>query len=427
MAVIITHLSGSFAGQQKVIAKEALTFGRAADNDVVFSPQDLRASSHHAALLLDGEAYVVEDLNSTNGTYLNGMKVKRAVVKSGDTIEFGRKGPKVLIKFAASEEGQDAVSQPVDQTLSSITVASVPPGEAGRESGSHRLGRTTVQLMIDSALKKSSTRFRRTIVALVVLAAVSIVVSLYFAVFNSQNNSSSTSPNDAGFSRVAGRNQAAVVLIRNSFQLFDETNHQVREGISEGTGFAVDAKGQIITNYHIVRPWEVDPQLQSHHLRGMSKSMKVIFADKTLSEAVDAELVRGSKESDLAILKIVPSGPIPVVEGMEADVSKVRQGDEVAVIGFPLGSSLLQTTGQSRATTTLQRTAVSKVGPSIIQLDAPAFQGFSGSPIFNREGKVIGVLTARLGELGEPLDPSARSIGLGTPIRFVMELLQEGQ
>jgi S1-C subfamily serine protease len=413
MAVVITHLSGGNAGQQKVVTKDALTFGRAADNDVVFSPQDLRASSHHAALLVEGEEYMLEDLNSTNGTYLNGMKVKRAAVKSGDTVEFGRKGPKVLIKFAQSDGEVEALNRPVDQTLSSITVTSVPPSEP-RDSGAHRLGRTTVQLMIDSALKKSSTRSRRAILVLSVLAMISIAVTIYLAVFR------------VGISGVAERNQAAVVLIRNSFQMFDEANHQVSEGISEGTGFAVNTSGLIVTNYHIVRPWEVDPQMASHHLRGVSKGIKVVFADKTLAEAVEATLVRGSKETDLAVLKITPSGTIPVVEGMEPDTAKVHQGDEVAVIGFPLGSSLLQTTGQSRATTTLQRSAVSKIGPSIIQLDAPAFQGFSGSPIFNRDGKVIGVLTARLGELGEPLDPSARSIGLGTPIRFVMDLLQEG-
>jgi len=253
-------------------------------------------------------------------------------------------------------------------------------------------------------------------IGLAMLVTAAVAVSLYLAVINKRVEPS--------FSSVAERNQGAVVLIRNSFRLLDASGQPLNEGISEGSGFAINRDGLIVTNYHIVRPWEFGSQRESGELGSVSQSIKVIFADARPEDAIEAQLLRGSKESDLAILKIPPWSGMPVIEVLERNLPTVHQGDEVALIGFPLGSALLQTTGEQRATTTVTRSTVSKVSPSILQLDAPVFQGYSGSPIFDREGRVIGVLTARLGELGEPIDPSARSIGLGTPIKFVIELLR---
>jgi len=104
MTVIITHLSGGYTGQRLVMTKPCITCGRAADNDIVLSPQDLRASSHHAVIFAEGSDYVIEDLNSTNGTYVGGVRVKRAKLKSGDIVQLGRKGPRVLIEFSERVE-----------------------------------------------------------------------------------------------------------------------------------------------------------------------------------------------------------------------------------------------------------------------------------------------------------------------------------
>ncbi|MDQ2740752.1 MAG: FHA domain-containing protein [Chloroflexota bacterium] len=65
------------------------TVGRDEENDVVLS--DTFASSHHARLAWNGRGWVLEDIGSTNGTYVNGQQINKAsVVKPGDTIEFGR-------------------------------------------------------------------------------------------------------------------------------------------------------------------------------------------------------------------------------------------------------------------------------------------------------------------------------------------------
>ena len=67
---------------------ERTTVGRVEDN--TFQIADASVSSHHAEILLRGTDIVVRDLNSTNGTFLNGEKVSEIVLKSGQTLRFGQ-------------------------------------------------------------------------------------------------------------------------------------------------------------------------------------------------------------------------------------------------------------------------------------------------------------------------------------------------
>ena len=75
------------------LTKERTTLGRRPYNDVVID--NLAVSGEHAALQMNGNEVTLEDLNSTNGTYLNGKAVKKQALQNGDTIEVG----KYKIKF----------------------------------------------------------------------------------------------------------------------------------------------------------------------------------------------------------------------------------------------------------------------------------------------------------------------------------------
>jgi pSer/pThr/pTyr-binding forkhead associated (FHA) protein len=81
------------------LTKERTTLGRRPYNDLVID--NLAVSGEHAAFLLEGEGALVEDLNSTNGTYVNGKAVRRQPLAHGDLIEIG----KYKIRFVA--EGQE--------------------------------------------------------------------------------------------------------------------------------------------------------------------------------------------------------------------------------------------------------------------------------------------------------------------------------
>ena len=76
------------------LLKERMTLGRRPYNDIVVD--NLAVSGEHAALQAIGNEYYIEDLNSTNGTFINGKKIKRQILHAGDAIEIG----KYTIKYA---------------------------------------------------------------------------------------------------------------------------------------------------------------------------------------------------------------------------------------------------------------------------------------------------------------------------------------
>lgn len=83
------------------LTKERTTLGRRPYNDIVID--NLAVSGEHAVLQMAGQAVTLEDLNSTNGTYVNGKAVKKQQLQSGDTIEVG----KYKIRFIAELESSE--------------------------------------------------------------------------------------------------------------------------------------------------------------------------------------------------------------------------------------------------------------------------------------------------------------------------------
>lgn len=83
------------------LTKDKTTLGRRPYNDIVID--NLAVSGEHAVLQMTGSDVVLEDLNSTNGTYVNGKAVKKQHLQSGDAIEIG----KYKIKFVGDNVAED--------------------------------------------------------------------------------------------------------------------------------------------------------------------------------------------------------------------------------------------------------------------------------------------------------------------------------
>jgi transcription termination factor Rho len=111
MAKIIVSLDDNLI---KVVPlnKDRMTLGRRPYNDIVVD--NLAVSGEHAALQVIGHDYFIEDLNSTNGTYINEQKIKRQILKNGDTIEIG----KYAIRYVQDGAGsQTATSNKANASL----------------------------------------------------------------------------------------------------------------------------------------------------------------------------------------------------------------------------------------------------------------------------------------------------------------------
>ncbi|NNM65682.1 MAG: FHA domain-containing protein [Burkholderiales bacterium] len=74
--------------KEVVLNKDRVTLGRRPHNDVVID--NLAVSGEHAVLLREGDGYVVQDLGSTNGSYINGKPIKRAAFNEGDSLDIGK-------------------------------------------------------------------------------------------------------------------------------------------------------------------------------------------------------------------------------------------------------------------------------------------------------------------------------------------------
>ncbi|MCL5096803.1 MAG: FHA domain-containing protein [Candidatus Omnitrophica bacterium] len=81
-------LSEGFAGRACELKVERTTVGRMDDN--LFQIPEPSVSSHHCEILLRGNDVVVRDLNSTNGTYINGEQITESSLKSGQILRLGQ-------------------------------------------------------------------------------------------------------------------------------------------------------------------------------------------------------------------------------------------------------------------------------------------------------------------------------------------------
>ncbi len=164
---------------------------------------------------------------------------------------------------------------------------------------------------------------------------------------------------------------------------FERNQRGPRTVNSLGSGFVVDAEGIVVTNNHVIEN---------------ADEIVVNFPDGT---SLPAKLLGTDPKTDIAVLKIDTSDPVPFVPFGSSDAMRV--GDWVLAIGNPFGLG-----GSVSAGIISARNRDINAGPydDFIQTDAAINRGNSGGPLFNLKGEVIGVNTAII-------SPSGGSIGIG--------------
>jgi serine protease Do len=176
---------------------------------------------------------------------------------------------------------------------------------------------------------------------------------------------------------------------------------QPRKATSLGSGFIIDPAGYVVTNNHVIAD---------------ADEITVILHDDT---NLKAELVGRDTKTDIALLKVKTDKPLSAATWGDSDASRV--GDWVLAIGNPFGLGGSVTAGILSAR---QRDINSGPYDDFLQTDASINRGNSGGPMFNMDGKVIGINTAIY-------SPSGGSIGIGFAIpsalakAVVAELEQE--
>ena len=169
-----------------------------------------------------------------------------------------------------------------------------------------------------------------------------------------------------------------------------------------GSGFVIDEDGYILTNYHVVE-----------EAYAGDYEVSVVMYDGT--EYI-AEIVGFDEDTDLAVLKIDADGLTAAELG---DSESLTVGQVIYTVGNPLGElSYTMTSGiisaRDRAITTDTDVAV-----NMFQIDAAVNEGNSGGPVYNSQGQVIGIVTAKYASTG------VEGLGFAIPISDAVHIANQ--
>jgi len=181
------------------------------------------------------------------------------------------------------------------------------------------------------------------------------------------------------------------------------TGSAASDSEAEGSGFVLDARGEIVTNAHVVTTGT------GSAVRKVDQ-VYVRFQD---GNRVSAKIVGVDPDADVALLKVDPGGLTlrPLVLGRDADV---RVGSPVAAIGSPFGEEQSLSVGVVSATdrTISSLTRFSIVGA--IQTDAAINHGNSGGPLVDAAGRVLGINSQIRSQTGD-----GTGVGFAVPVDLV--------
>ena len=178
---------------------------------------------------------------------------------------------------------------------------------------------------------------------------------------------------------------------------FDELQPKDEQKTSLGSGVIHTADGYIITNYHVV------------------ENADTINVRLTNQEEFEAKVIGRDPKTDIALIKIESKSPLPFVVFGDSDA--LRIGDWVIAIGNPFGFEHTVTAGIVSA-----KGRAIGAGPyeNFIQTDASINLGNSGGPLFNLEGKMVGLNTAIFSQNGGNI-----GLGFSIPINMAKNIIKQ--
>jgi len=420
-------LSGARAGQIEAFRKGYIGLGRHPLSDVRFDAErDLDVSSRHAAIVRKTEGFVLQDLGSRNGTFVNGQRVNGdTLLRDGDVIGFGANGP--ALEFGVIEIDADL---PATAAAEGLAERASSPREVIPAAQRPTSPRASTGVRIRAEVARQTAQLRRTTKVLIALLLIvgtgftwiqidgrrrareSQTMTLHFqtelqGVRDALNAAQQETARLRRALETSGGDSAAVARLRAELAAVERRrralggvdyraiSHRNQDAVAivlveytdgerfSGTAFAFDSTGTMVTNKHI---------LVGDDGTKTPRRLGVIFSGST--QFWRAEMVGVAPESDIGVFRVSVTGGTPRVAGLARTREGLERGDPVAILGYPLGFDLPMESqgGQPIAEPTLTVGTVSKALTTVIQVDAYGAPGSSGSPIFDRDGNVIALL-----------------------------------
>jgi S1-C subfamily serine protease len=471
-------LTGARAGVTGVFSQPQVTIGRHPDCDLQLDPdRDLDVSARHALVARQSDQrWTVRDSGSRNGTLVNGHPIRTETgLEDTDQIRLGPAGPTVEVRLVADDTADQRATvaprtagSPMRSTGAETTAA--PASGRGRHDSS-----TTQRIRV--AVGRQTRRLRLVSGGLVILLVAaggyallsrrqqdaertrerSAMQARIDSIIRSSDTAVQLRGEVAGLADALRQSQAQIQHLQQDLRSAEEAGrpdeikrlraeltaataalsqqqaaalldyrgiHQTNNravamiwaefepgDVVTGTAFAVTTGGLMVTNRHVV-----------YGPDGTRRPRRLAVQFTNSAQVWRARVAAASSEQDLALVRVEGIvGAIPFVPVPDTAVS-VDPGSPVAIIGFPLGTDLpMRSAGEpDLVRTSLTAGTVSKVLPDLLQIDGYGAQGASGSPVFDRDGTLLGVLYG-----GEP--GTGGRIVYAVPVKYITALVAQAR
>jgi serine protease Do len=188
----------------------------------------------------------------------------------------------------------------------------------------------------------------------------------------------------------------------NVIEKVDPSVVSIQHEKAGGTGFIISEDGYILSNGHVVRGDDPEQPMEP------AKSITVILND---DRKYPAQVLGFSMDPDVALLKINTGFPLKPVEF--GDSTKANVGQRVFAVGTPVG---LKRTFTSGILSNIERTDLN-TETIVFQTDAAINSGNSGGPLFDQQGRVLGINTYGRNR--------SNNIGFTIPIHYALDMIED--
>jgi hypothetical protein len=407
--IIITRTSGFQRGKAQEFEQGPVTLGTDPSCDLAFDPTwDKTVATRHATLELRDNAWTVVD-QSREGTWISGRKIARQKLESGDVVELGKGGPKIKIDFAQAD-------------------ALPPLPSAGNPAA------------VPAAVAHSGGQNMTVIWSLLGLVIVLLIGGAGYFVMTRYGGTE-----DSRLIEAARHLEPCVGLV---VIVVPTKDGDQTEPIA--TAWAV-GEHTFATNGHVAAPVKDLLAKGGSAFIIMDKSpdkqYRIIAAEPNPKYGQHLVNVEGKDPAvpayDVGLLTVAETLPVHATLASPDELKALDSGDRVAYLGFPMeglaggGVDFRNpvATMQSGIITSVTDYWLSKSDPGnrlLIQHNLGATGGASGSPVFDTNGRVIGILSAGniIGQVdfdtGKPIRaPSGVMINFAQRVDVLTDFMQD--
>jgi S1-C subfamily serine protease len=429
----LAALDGARAGEIRLVRKDFATLGRHPSADIGFdSERDLDVSGRHAALFRQGDAWVLRDLGSTNGTFVNEVRIRNdRVLAPGDVIGLGVKGPRLRFSLASEAPGPGVEAAPDAAPTAPARPRGAAPADRPRRQPATR----------ERVQAGRTARWRRvtTVFAIALLGAAAAVgfawrraralererAALVRQLDSLATRLDATAGGAAALATALQEARDDAARLRRSITEHPPTRGRLAElsrdvstkrarylGVARaaeldalvsrarlpavalvvaelpggrqvsGTGLTVRARGDtgwILTSRHLV----VDSA------GGTARRVGAVYHGT--AQNFRARVAATADSADLALLVVLVRGGVPEAAAIATGAAV---GDPVAVLGYPFGFAFPMAGDWRKvgvSATTFSGT-VTGVTTDALEIDGYGATGSSGSPVLDAAGAVVGLV-----------------------------------